>query len=293
MRMGSKSGVAILAITALASSCGGNDEPNFRAARASAEDRERGAEVDRGAARPTPRAVEPIVPAQAIAPGASPGAPPAGATPAQPTDPRLLDPRAANERAPDVFIAELDTNEGPIRIEVHRDWAPLGADRFYNLVRIGYFTDVAFFRVIQGFMAQTGIHGDPQVNAAWRSANIADDPVVEHNTRGMVSYAMGGPGTRTTQFFINFVDNRQLDGMGFAPFGRVLDMAIVDRIHAGYGEGAPSGRGPAQQRIQREGNAYLRAQFPELDYIRGARIVPVTGGLGVRGTPRPRSGATQ
>jgi peptidyl-prolyl cis-trans isomerase A (cyclophilin A) len=180
---------------------------------------------------------------------------------------------AGDQRAPDVFVARLETTEGPIDIEVHREWAPHGADRFYTLVREGYFEDVAFFRVIDGFMAQAGIHGDPAVNARWRDRRIPDDPVEQSNTRGMVSFAMAGPGTRTTQFFINLVDNSRLDSMGFAPFGRVRDMSAVDALHSGYGEGAPRGRGPAQARIQREGNAYLRQEFPELDYIRRASIV--------------------
>src|SRR5690606_32108513 len=132
------------------------------------------------------------------------------------------------------------------------------------------FTDVAFFRVIDGFMAQGGIHGDPDVAARWRDKNIADDPVRQSNTRGMVSFAMAGPNTRTTQFFINLVDNTRLDGMGFSPFGKVRDMAPVQRLYSGYGEGAPSGAGPEQARIQREGNSYLEASFPELDYIRSA-----------------------
>ncbi|MCS6798870.1 MAG: peptidylprolyl isomerase [Myxococcota bacterium] len=181
-------------------------------------------------------------------------------------------PEALTERAPERFIARLETTEGPIRIEVRRAWAPHGADRFYNLVRAGYYDDVAFFRVLEGFVAQAGIHGDPRVNAVWREATIPDDPVVQSNVRGTVAFAMAGPGTRTTQFFISYGDNRQLDAMGFAPFGRVLDMTAADRLHAGYGEGAPRGQGPDQSRIQREGNEYLRRNFPELDYIVSARI---------------------
>jgi peptidyl-prolyl cis-trans isomerase A (cyclophilin A) len=180
----------------------------------------------------------------------------------------------ADQRAPDRFTVEFDTTKGPVLIDVTREWAPNGADRFYTLVRTGYFTDIAMFRVISGFMAQGGIHGDPSVAAQWRDRRIQDDPVRQSNTRGMVTYAMAGPNTRTTQFFINLVDNTRLDGMGFAPFGRVRDMANVDRWHSGYGEGAPSGQGPAQARVQSEGNAYLRASFPNLDYIRSARIVP-------------------
>src|SRR5690606_18982605 len=125
--------------------------------------------------------------------------------------------------------------------------APNGVDRFYNLVRNGYYDDVAFFRVIENFMAQFGIHGDPAVNTAWRAARIQDDPVVESNRRGYVSFAMAGPNTRTTQLFINFRDNRQLDGMGFAPIAHVVEgMDVVDAIYSGYGEGAPNGQGPAQ-----------------------------------------------
>jgi len=187
--------------------------------------------------------------------------------------PALLDPSLADERAPDEYTVELDTTAGPVRIDVDRSWAPRGADRFYNLVKIGYFEDVAFFRVIEGFMAQGGIHGDPQVTRAWRTARIPDDPPTQSNTRGMVTFATSGPNSRTTQFFINFVDNSQLDQMGFAPFGKVQDMEHVDELHAGYGEGAPRGRGPSQGRINAQGNAYLRAEFPELDYIESARIV--------------------
>lgn len=197
----------------------------------------------------------------------------AGSADAAPFDERLRDPSALTERAPDTFAVQLDTTSGAIVIDVHRSWSPNGADRFYNLVRAGYFTDVAFFRVIDGFMAQCGIHGNPEVNRIWRDAIIADDPVVEHNTRGFVSFATGGPNTRTTQFFINFGDNSRLDASGFSPFGRVRDMRNVDRLDSRYGEGAPEGRGPEQSRIQTEGNAYLRADFPGLDYIRSARVL--------------------
>jgi len=178
------------------------------------------------------------------------------------------------ERAPDTFRARFETSAGDFVIEVHRDWAPFGADRFYNLVKSGYYDDGRFFRVIAGFMAQFGIHGDPHVAAAWRDARIPDDPVRQHNTRGMVSFATGGPGTRTTQLFINYSDNSRLDGMGFSPFGRVvLGMDVVDRLYPGYGEGAPGGRGPAQGRLQAEGNAYLARDFPKLDWIKHATIL--------------------
>jgi peptidyl-prolyl cis-trans isomerase A (cyclophilin A) len=190
-----------------------------------------------------------------------------------PPDSPLLDPEKASRTAPDKFTVKLETVRGDILIDVQREWAPRGADRFYGLVKAGYYDDVAFFRVVGGFMAQVGIHGDPRVNAVWRSARIADDPVKESNTRGMVSFATSGPDSRTTQFFINFADNSRLDGMGFSPFGKVRDMTPVDLVYSGYGEGAPRGRGPVQARIQSEGNAYLHAEFPKLDYIRKATIV--------------------
>lgn len=174
---------------------------------------------------------------------------------------------------PSKYTVELDTTKGAIVIEVRRDWAPNGADRFYELVQNGYFTDVAFFRVVGGFMAQAGISGDPAVNAVWREKRIPDDPVKASNMRGTVTFATSGPDSRTTQFFINFSDNSRLDGMGFAPIGKVKDMAPVDALYDGYGEGAPSGRGPSQGQMQTQGNAYLKASFPKLDYIKSARII--------------------
>jgi peptidyl-prolyl cis-trans isomerase A (cyclophilin A) len=168
----------------------------------------------------------------------------------------------------------FETTKGPFVIEVHRDWAPRGADRFYNLVKLGYFDGVTFFRVIEDFMVQFGIHGDPQVSAVWRSAQIPDDPVKQSNTRGMVTYATAGPDTRTTQVFINYKDNSSLDAQGFAPFGRVVEgMSVVDSLYSGYGEGAPRGAGPRQDRAQAEGNTYFRSDFPRLDHIETAEIV--------------------
>ena len=161
-------------------------------------------------------------------------------------------------------------------IEVHRDWSPKGADRFFNLVKLGYFDDTRFFRVVDGFMAQIGIHGDPAVNAKWREANITDDvPAGHSNKRGFVSFAMAGKDSRTTQFFINFVDtNARLDSMGFTPFGQVVEgINVIDALYKGYGEGAPSGKGPSQGRIQSEGNAYLKKEFPELDYVKEAKVL--------------------
>jgi peptidyl-prolyl cis-trans isomerase A (cyclophilin A) len=177
-------------------------------------------------------------------------------------------------QAPDSFRARFETTKGDFVISVHRAWAPLGADRFYNLVRSGYYDDVRFFRVIPGFMAQFGIHGDSAVSNAWRERRIADDPVRRTNVRGMVTFATAGPGTRTTQIFINYSNNDRLDGMGFAPFGEVVEgMEVVDALYGGYGEGQPRGRGPEQMRMQIEGNSYLQREFPRLDHIRRARIV--------------------
>ena len=190
-----------------------------------------------------------------------------------PPRPELLQPDKAKVKAPKKYTVKLETPQGDILLDVHRDWSPKGADRFYNLVKVGYFDDVAFFRVISGFMAQVGIHDSREVNEAWRRFPIEDDPVKESNTRGMVSFATSGPNSRTTQFFINFADNKNLDGMGFSPFAKVRDMKTVDALYAGYGEGAPRGDGPEQMRLRQEGNRYLRADFPKLDYIKKATVV--------------------
>ncbi len=216
----------------------------------------------------------PPAPASAPAPAAPPAAP---AVPGLAADasPALTNPSLATATAPDSFKVRFDTNEGPFVIQVHRKWAPNGADRFFNLVQIGFFNDARFFRVVDRFMVQFGLSGHPEVNAAWRDANLVDDAVLQHNTRGRISFATAGPNTRTTQMFINFVDNTKLDPMGFAPFGEVVEgMDVVDKLYKGYGEGAPGGRGPSQGRIQVEGNAYLVRQFPELDYITGASVIP-------------------
>jgi peptidyl-prolyl cis-trans isomerase A (cyclophilin A) len=185
-------------------------------------------------------------------------------------------PESLSEKAPDVYRARFATSKGDFVIEVQRDWAPNGADRFFNLVKNGYYDETRFFRVVRGFMAQIGIHGKPEMNNLWRDQRIADDPVKKSNLRGFVSFATAGPGTRTTQFFINFADgNSRLDGMGFAPFGQISSgMDVVDALYAEYGEGAPQGQGPNQGRIQGEGNAYLLRDFPLLDYVKQATILP-------------------
>ena len=189
----------------------------------------------------------------------------------------LMNPRSPemNQTAPATFKARFQTSKGDFVIEAHRDWAPQGVDRFYNLVKNGFYDDVRFFRVLKGFMAQFGISGDPRVSSVWREAKIADDPVKQKNTPGMVSYAMAGPGTRTTQLFINYNDNSgPLDPKGFAPIGQVVEgMEVVQNLYGDYGEGAPRGQGPDQGMIQTQGNEYLKADFPNLDYVIKATIV--------------------
>ena len=187
----------------------------------------------------------------------------------------LGNPAALKEQAPAVYKVEFDTSKGSFVVEVHRDWAPNGADRFYNLVKNGFYDNTRFFRVIEGFMAQFGVNGDPKVSAVWRESRIKDDPVKVSNKRTFVTFATAGPNTRTTQIFISYGDNSNLDSQGFSPFGQVVSgMKVVDSLYSGYGEGAPGGRGPNQTRVQSEGNAYLASSFPNLDYVKKATIVP-------------------
>jgi peptidyl-prolyl cis-trans isomerase A (cyclophilin A) len=201
---------------------------------------------------------------------------PAPAPAATPVSKALLDPSLPDwsQTAPAEYKVKFSTSKGDFTVLVQREWAPRGADRFYNLVKNGFYDGTIFFRVISGFMAQFGVNGSPEVSAAWKNAVIQDDPVVQSNQRGMISFAMRGPNTRTTQIFINFKDNSRLDGSGFAPFAKVVEgMEVVDSLYKEYGEGAPSGRGPAQGRIQAEGNAYLKSEFKELDCVKTARIL--------------------
>ncbi len=180
---------------------------------------------------------------------------------------KLRNPAALNEKAPDTYKARFDTSKGAFVIEVHRAWAPLGADRFYNLVKNGFYDDCRFFRVVPDFMVQFGINGAPPVQAVWRNANLKDDPVKESNKRGYVTFATAGPNTRSTQIFINFKDNTGLDRQGFAPFGQVVSgMEVVEKITSQYGEK------PNQAAMQSQGNAYLNREFPKLDYIKSASI---------------------
>ena len=180
-----------------------------------------------------------------------------------------------NEQAPDVFKVRFETTRGSFLIEVHRDWAPRGVDRFYNLVRTGFFDDSRFFRVRPGFIAQFGIPGDPKIAATWREQRIPDDPVRQSNTRGTIAYAMTGPDTRTTQLYINISENSRLDPDGFAPLGRVIEgMEIVDQLYSGYGEDAGGGmRAGKQGKIFEGGNTYLDREFPKLDKLVRASVV--------------------
>ena len=181
----------------------------------------------------------------------------------------LGNPAALTAESPATFSVAFDTSKGRFVVDVHREWAPMGADRFYNLVKAGFFTDVRFFRVIGGQLAQFGMHGDPAVQSAWRDAEIQDDPVRHGNTRGTISFASRGPNTRTTQLFINMRDNSPYDRLGFSPFGEVTSgIEVVDSIYSGYEER------PDQPRIDSEGNAYLAREFPNLDYIQKATILP-------------------
>ncbi len=183
----------------------------------------------------------------------------------------LLDPASLTAKAPADFKAKFSTTAGDFVVEVHRDWAPLGADRFYNLVRSGYFTNAAFFRVVSGFVVQFGLSADPAINKVWHDARIQDDPVVQSNKRGSLVFATAGPNTRTTQLFINYADNTRLDGMGFAPFGTVVEgMDVVNKIYPGYREA------PRQDLIADQGDAYLKANFPDMDKIKVTRIVPAS-----------------
>lgn len=181
--------------------------------------------------------------------------------------------------APDSFRVLFETSRGRFAVTAHRAWAPNGVDRFYYLVTRHVYDGMRFFRVIKGFMVQFGVPGDPKTAATWSDRRIPDDSVRQSNRRGSISFASAGPNTRTTQLFINLVDNRRLDRMGFAPIAKVAQgMSVVDGLYAGYGEGAPQGAGPSQDRIAAEGNSYLKREFPMLDYIERARIVRVWKG---------------
>ncbi|HLX09070.1 MAG TPA: peptidylprolyl isomerase [Thermoanaerobaculia bacterium] len=210
-------------------------------------------------------------PALAAAPAAVTGAAPAADRAA------LLDPGAAlwQRQAPAVFQARFETGRGPFVVEVRRDWAPHGADRFFGLIAAGFFDDSRFFRVVAGYIAQFGVAGDPAVTAAWKDRPIPDDPVRHGNARGTLAFAMTGPGTRLTQLYINLADNARLDPQGFAPIGRVVaGMEIVDSLYAAYGERSGGGmRAGHQGQLLAGGNLWLDAEYPQLDRLWRVRLV--------------------
>jgi peptidyl-prolyl cis-trans isomerase A (cyclophilin A) len=212
-------------------------------------------------------------PTPAPAKKAAPAAKAPAAAKAGPFDAALLQPATLRAKAPAEYEVNFVTTAGDFTIKVTRAWAPNGTDRFYNLVRHHFYDGAAFFRVLPGFMAQFGLSAYPQVSAAWEKANIKDDPVVQSNHRGFITFAMAGPNTRTTQVFINFGNNERLDRDGFAAFGMVTDgMDVVDKLYGGYGEGAPDGHGPDQNQIGRGGHTYLEKGFPKLDIIKTATL---------------------
>jgi len=223
---------------------------------------------------PPPPEPEPVA-APAPAPPPPPAKPEVWKLP-EDANPALTDPSKALETAPATFKVKFETTKGDVVLQIHREWSPLGADRFYNLVKIGYFEDIAFFRAVDKFMVQFGISGYPEVAAVWREENIKDEPVKQSNTRGRITYAKSGaPNSRTTQMFITLNNNAFLDNQGFAPFGEVVEgMEVIDALYMGYGDGPPSGRGPNQGKVQMVGNAYLKKDFPKLDYIKRASVLP-------------------
>lgn len=176
---------------------------------------------------------------------------------------------AKSTKAPDKFRVKFETSCGDFTVEVQRDWAPLGADRFHELVQAGFYDECRFFRVVPGFVVQWGMNGDPAVYAKWKDREIKDDKVTQSNREGMITFASRGPNTRTCQLFINLADNERLDDLGFAPFGKVVEgLDVVKKITSEYGQR------PQQPLIQEEGNTYLKKEFPKMDYIKKATVVP-------------------
>jgi peptidyl-prolyl cis-trans isomerase A (cyclophilin A) len=177
------------------------------------------------------------------------------------------------EHAPDVYKVKFETSKGDFVVQVNKEWAPIGAERFFQLVQSGFYDKARFFRVVPRFMVQFGINADPKVSMLWQNMVISDDPVKQSNTRGKITFATRGANTRTTQVFINYADNARLDNSGFSPFGEVLSgMEVVDSLYSGYGEVAPRGNGPRSELMQTQGNEYLERDFPRLDYIKKATI---------------------
>lgn len=272
-----RAAAALVAGAALLVACGGDADPEGE--RPARDSGDVAAADDRGGR-----------PSDAAGPGEGDGGAPGtegaptaeGARTGGPAAPLLRpESEAMTRRAPDAYRVTFVTTEGEFTVRVRREWAPRGADRLYNLARHGFYDGARFFRVIDGFVAQFGLSGRPRLDRLWRMHPIPDDSVRLSNQRGTVSFASSGEDTRTTQLFVNLGDNARLDAMGFAPVGRVVEgMGVVDVLYAGYGEGAPRGAGPSQERIVREGNAYLEEEFPKLDYIESTEVREEAAGDG-------------
>lgn len=251
---------------------------------------------------PAPKQAAPAPAAKKAAPAAGTAAKKKAApAPAPVTRAALLKPETLKARAPETFKARFSTTAGDFVVNVTRAWSPLGADRFYNLVKNGFYNDTGFFRVVPGFVVQFGLNGNPAVNAAWDKATIKDDPVTQSNKRGTLCFAKPSlPNSRTTQVFINYGDNARLDQMGFSVFGDISpeDMKVVDKINAEYGQN------PDQGAITTQGNKYLKANFPKMDFIKTAVIeappkpaaapatktgAPKAGAPATKGTPAPKA----
>lgn len=194
----------------------------------------------------------------------------AGTATARPYDRLLLRPALLKDKAPETYQVKFSTTRGDFTLTVTRAWAPIGADRFYNLVKHHFYDNATVFRVVPGFVAQFGLSAYPPVSAAWKSANLTDDPVTQSNKKGYITFATAGPNTRTTQVFINLVDNARLDRLGFAPFGQVTEgMNAVDLFYDQYGDTS----GPDQDQIEKQGKPYLDKGWPKLDIIKSATLV--------------------
>jgi peptidyl-prolyl cis-trans isomerase A (cyclophilin A) len=229
---------------------------------------------------------EPVAEQPKTEPSAQPSPPPTAETKPAPsastttTEPahnyvkELVSSAKLKEKAPDTYKVRFDTTRGQFTVTVTRAWAPLGADRFYSLVKHHFYDNAAFFRVVPQFVVQFGINANPAVSAAWKHTEIKDDPVTQTNKRGAIVFATAGPNTRTTQVFINLKDNNRLDGMGFAPLG-VVDgngMNVVEMMYEGYGDSA----GPDQDQLEKQGDPYLLKGWPKLDHIKSATLVGAT-----------------
>jgi len=232
--------------------------------------------------------VQPVQPTTGAPSAPSSSKKAAGTTVVRTYDRALLRPALLKEKAPDQYQVKFATTRGDFTVTVTRAWAPVGADRFYNLVKHHFYDNASFFRVLPGFVVQFGISGYPPVSTAWKKTEIKDDPVTQSNKRGYLVFATAGKDTRTTQVFINLVDNKRLDSMGFAPFGQVTEgMNVVEMMYEGYGEGAPQGAGPDQSKIEEQGKPYLDKGWPKLDYIKTAALLTTTPAA----ASKPASGA--